>query len=133
MEQGELKLKDPARWDTFVKANNDDPYGAGIVHFAERWARGMQFWIDDAAQRGLGETVEVTIARVAKGVSHEADDEGITGYMYGVAVEVLAQCWEHGEALRRWHNLDAQIHDEGERANVAGTVLNPALVTIEEK
>jgi hypothetical protein len=44
---------------------------------------------------------------------------------------VLASCWEHGEELRRWHNLKTQIRDEGEKANESGGVLNPALLNIE--
>jgi hypothetical protein len=50
--------------------------------------------------------------------------------MYGAAVSVLSSCWEHGEELRRWHNLDVQIHDEGEKANETGAVLNPAIMCI---
>ena len=43
---------------------------------------------------------------------------------------MLAQCWVHGEALRRWHNRDTQIGTEGDKANESGGVLNPALLTI---
>ena len=43
---------------------------------------------------------------------------------------MLSQVWEHGEELRRWHNLDTQIHDEGEKANDEGSVLNPALLGV---
>ena len=68
---------------------------------------------------------------VANECSNEADTEGITGFMYGAAVSVLASCWEHGEELRRWHNLKTQIRDEGEKANESGGVLNPALLNIE--
>ena len=51
--------------------------------------------------------------------------------MYGAAVSTLVAVWEHGEALRRWHNLKTQIGNEGERANASGGVLNPALLTVE--
>jgi hypothetical protein len=50
--------------------------------------------------------------------------------MYGCAVSILAKCWQHGDQLRRWHNLKTQIRDEGERANESGGVLNPALLNI---
>lgn len=62
--------------------------------------------------------------------SHTADTDGITGFMYGMAVNILSQCWLHGEALRRWHNIKMQIGDEGERANERGAVLNPALLVL---
>ena len=42
-----------------------------------------------------GESLE----SIASDASHEADIEGITGFMYGAAVSVLASCWTHGEAL----------------------------------
>ena len=62
--------------------------------------------------------------------SHEADTEGITGFMYGCAVGALARFWVHGEALRKWHNLKTQLGHEGEKANETGGVLNPALLNI---
>lgn len=61
--------------------------------------------------------------------SHTADTEGVTGFMYGCAVTQLYWHWVHGEELRRWHNLDTQIGDEGEKANESGGVLNPAILT----
>lgn len=48
----------------------------------------------------------------------------------GMAVSMLVQCWEHGEQLRRWHNLETQIGDEGEKANALGGALNPAVLNI---
>ena len=92
-----------------------------IATYAERWARLMQL---DMAN---GKTLE----DVAEATSHEADLEGMSGFTYGIAVQLLAQSWIHGDQLRRWHNLATQIGHEGERANEAGTVLNPALLTIE--
>jgi hypothetical protein len=58
----------------------------------------------------------------------DVDAEGITGFMFGCAVLVLAKCWKYGEALRRWHNRDTQIGTEGDHANETGGVLNPALI-----
>ena len=114
-----MRLKDAEDWLKCRKANQD-PYGKCAVDYVERWADLME------AQLATG----VTVATCAKATSHEADTEGITGFMYGCAVSILSQVWEHGEDLRRWHNLDAQIGDEGERANESGGVLNPALLSI---
>jgi hypothetical protein len=72
-----------------------------------------------------------SLEQIAEQASHDADVAGITGFMYGAAVAVLADCWEHGEELRRWHNLDSQIGNEGEKANESGSVLNPALLNID--
>jgi len=85
------------------KSNNADPYGGEVVRYGEAWADLME------ARMSSGEK----IADIAKATSHEADTEGMTGFMYGCAVKALSHFWEHGEALRLWHNLDAQINDEG--------------------
>jgi hypothetical protein len=81
------------------------------------------------AAMGKGEKLE----DMAKKLSHEADKEGLTGFMYGMAVSILSKTWKYGEELRIWHNLDRQIGTEGERANKKGTVLNPALLNVEVK
>ncbi|QKZ15857.1 hypothetical protein HU175_22320 [Spirosoma sp. KUDC1026] len=88
-----MSLTDKAKWDSW-KANNDDDYGRGIFAFAEVWGRLMQ--IEIAA--GL------SVADAAHKMQYEPSYLGITGFMFGAAVNVLSQCWEHGEALRQWHN-----------------------------
>lgn len=115
----QMTLRDTDGWQKWVAANAD-AYGSGMLGFAERWARLME------AQMAHGETLDAC----AQTSSREADSEGITGYMYGVAVRVLAEVWIHGEPLRRWHNLATQMGDEGEAANAQDGVLNPALLNI---
>jgi hypothetical protein len=117
---GPMELSDRAGWKTYVNANTD-PYGNGVVVFAERWARLMQ--TEMALGKPLHECAEET--------SSEADIDGITGFMYGCAVGVLAKVWKHGEELRRWHNLKHQIKMEGEKANDNGGVLNPAVLVLQ--
>jgi len=112
-----MKIRDAEAWKLGL-ANNQDPYGAAVYQYAETWANLMEARMAEGA----------TLADIAQSTSHEADTGGITGFMYGCAVATLAHCWEHGEELRRWHNLDTQVGNEGERANDAGTVLNPALL-----
>lgn len=114
-----MKVKDKKGWAKCLKANKD-PYGLATVRYAECWA--------DLMERQLAKGK--TIKDCAKATSHEADTDGITGFMYGCAVSILAQVWEHGEELRQWHNLDVQIDHEGEEANRKGKTLNPALVNI---
>lgn len=114
-----MEISDGKVWQTWVDSN-EDSYGSCIIRYAERWADLME---DELA---FGNTLE----KCAKETSHRADTSGITGFMYGAAVSVLSSCWKYGEQLRRWHNLATQIHDEGEKANEDGGVLNPALVNI---
>ena len=117
-----MKIKNQKNWDKWVE-NNKDPYGKAVVDYAERWSNMME----EAMSKG--EKLE----QCAERTSHEADTEGITGFMYGAAVQVLVTSWEYGEQLRRWHNLKTQIKDEDEKANESGGVLNPAILCIGEK
>ncbi len=115
-----MELKDAKGWAK-AKAANTDPYGGRVMSYAEDWANFMEREISNGK----------TIAECAQATSREADTDGITGFMYGAAVSMLAHVWAHGEELRRWHNLDTQIGTEGERANESGGVLNPALLSID--
>ena len=111
----------------YVEMNSEDGYSKGVVDYTERWAGLLERAI---GTQTISNAIEHTIRSVAKDASHEADTDGITGFMYGCAVQALAHFWEHGETLRCWHNLDTQIRDEGEKANESGGVLNPAVMTI---
>ncbi len=112
-----MTLRDPEGWKESCRVNSDG-YGGAVMTYAERWARLME------ARMSKGEC----IADIADECSHLADNEGITGFMYGCAVSILSKVWQHGEALRLWHNLKTQIQDEGVRANESGGVLNPAML-----
>lgn len=114
-----MKIADQASWDEGIK-NNTDPYGARCYSYAKDWAELMEAEIEKGK----------TVADVAKATSRKADTDGITGFMYGCAVEILSRVWDYGEGLRKWHNIDAQIGNEGEKANESGGVLNPALLVI---
>lgn len=101
-------------------ANNQDPYGFGVMEFSAKWANLMEERMVDGS----------TVADVAENAEREADTDRITGFMYGCAVATLATVWVPGQALRRWSNLKIQIGKEGEKANESGGVLNPALLSI---
>ncbi len=107
-----------------VRVNSADGYSAATINYAIAWAVAMQ----QALRKGK------KIADVAEELSHEVDYERITAFMYGWAVSFLASFWKYGEELRRWHNLDTQLGDEGEQANKEkGATLNPALLSIGKK
>jgi len=103
-----------------VKAQEGEAYGLRVFSYAEDWAEMMEKEMSSGAK----------LEECAQETSHRADTDGITGFMYGAAVSILAQCWKHGEELRQWHNLDTQIGDEGENANRSGGVLNPARLNV---
>jgi len=123
LQEAVMKIKDQETWERGV-ANNQDFYGAGVYRYAEKWANAMEDRMNGDPEK---------IKDIARQASHDADEEGITGFMYGCAVEILSKLWEYGEYLRRWHNINIQIGSEGERANESGGVLNPAILTITPK
>lgn len=98
-------------WNQGLKKNQDS-YGAAIYRYAETWAKLMQLELSDGKE----------LKDIADQTSHAADTEGITGFMYGAAVYILASTWIHGEELRKWHNKDYGHEGEG--------VVNPAIITI---
>jgi len=107
----------------FAKAKevNSDGYGGAVISFMVDWARLIE------GEMSSGVALKDCVKRCERFADYEV---GITGFMYGCAVSFLSQCWAHGDELRRWHNLDTQIGDEGEKANENGGVLNPALLSI---
>ena len=58
----------------------------------------------------------------AEKLSRDADTEGITGFMYGYAVNILSREWKYGDELRRWHNRKYDYDGEG--------TVNPAILTV---
>jgi hypothetical protein len=114
-------LKDPNGWKLMLEKNQSE-YGSCVMRYAARWANLMEQELAKGAE----------LKAIAKATSCAADTEGITGFMYGCAVSILAHAWENGEELRQWHNLSTQLGNEGEKANESGGVLNPALLSIQQ-
>lgn len=101
------------------KVLNVDPYSKCTVDYAEAWADAMEARIAEGAK----------LEDIADATSHEVDSRpgfGITGFMYGCAVQSLAHFWVHGDALRVWHNAQYGVKSD------PGTV-NPAVFSIDEK
>lgn len=112
----ELEFKDDEaakNWAQFVEINSKDGYSAGVVTYARRWAKYMQY---------LMKKHDKDLVLIADEASKVADIEGITGFMYGCAVNTLSQLWKYGEELRKWHNKDYGYEGDG--------VVNPAILTV---
>ena len=92
--------------------NSKDPYSAAVFIYAEKWADLMEKEISNKKR----------ISEIAEKCSNDADEDGITGFMYGCAVSILSECWIHGEELRRWHNKEHGHDGDG--------VVNPAIISI---
>lgn len=106
-----IELKDVKGWEKTVN-DNTDPYGKAAIDYAEGWAKLMQIEISKGK----------TLIECAENTSHELGFLGITGFMYGCAVNILSQCWKYGEDLRKWHNKEYDHEGDG--------VVNPAVLTI---
>lgn len=121
MKQEKIEVPDEKieAFNEWIRINSSDENSRAVVDYATAWAVAMQQAIRDGKK----------IADVASELSHEVD-LGITEFMYGFAVSALARFWKHGEELRRWHNLNTQLGDEGKKANEKGEVLNSALLVI---
>lgn len=114
-ETVEMEFKDEEgkkAWEEMVEVNSKDPYGNGVVKYARRWAKYMQKLIAEGKN----------VFEIAEKASHDCDIEGITGFMYGCAVNALSKSWKYGEQLRRWHNKDYGYEGDG--------VVNPAVLTV---
>lgn len=114
----EMEFSDKDTWNAGLE-NNKDGYGSAIYSFAESWAKLMQYEIN---RLGLTNVNVSVLATFADHTSHEADTDGLTGFMYGAAVSVLSKTWKHGEALRKWHNKEYNPEGDG--------VVNPAILTL---
>ena len=113
LETMEFQVIDEGIWREWQEKNSDNGYGAGVLRYAVRWAKCMQYAIEVDGQ---------PLEAVAQQLAYDVDDEGITGFMYGAAVRILASCWKYGEELRVWHN--AQYN-----AKKSKGVVNPAILT----
>lgn len=114
-ETTEMEFKDEEgkkAWDSMVEVNSKDPYGMAVVKYARRWAKCMQKLIAEGK----------SVLEIAKQASYDCDIEGITGFMYGCAVNALAKSWKYGEELRKWHNKEYEYEGDG--------VANPVVLTV---
>ena len=97
-------LKDKQKlWDELLEINSADLYGKGVLTYLQKYAELMEKDIIKGNK----------LEDVAYRTRFEADTEGITGLMYGMAVNILSTVWEYGEELRIWHNKRHGYEGEG--------------------
>jgi len=113
-EEKQMKIINKEKYNKGKSINTDD-YGSSVYRFLERWADLMEAEINKGKK----------ISDIAEATSNEADTEGITGFMYSFAINVLAHCWKYGEELQKWHNKKHDHEGEG--------VINSAIITIRKK
>lgn len=114
----EMEIVDQEGFDKW-KDTNSDGYGTAIFQYAEGWAKLMQ---KEFADRNIENPDITCMIAHAENCSKGVNFMGITGFMYGAAVAILAQHWKHGEALRKWHNKEFGAEN-------SDGVVNPAIFT----
>jgi len=137
-----------AEYQDYVAVNNDDDYSRAVVRYGEKWAELMEAEVrrrelipggpvDQWTSQEIAayhDGVTKVILEIAEQASQDADaDIGITGFMYGCAVEALARFWAYGEILRRWHNRQYLSEEKAVVADESGGVVNPAILTVGEQ
>lgn len=80
------------------REKNTDPYGSAIFRYAELWMTLMEEHIPVGTE---APDVSARLKELAGPKSHEADVEGVSGFMHGAAANIISQFWVHGEAFRR--------------------------------
>ena len=68
-------------YNHFVKINSNNGYSYGVVKYMHWWADLMEAEIAHGKK----------LTDIAEKTSHDADKEGITGFMYGCAVWALSE------------------------------------------
>lgn len=70
---------------------NQDDYGRRCITYAQDWAKLIQVKI----REGVPLTKELV-----NELSHQADTDGITGFMYGASKNVLRTTWKHWNRIK---------------------------------
>lgn len=73
--------------------NNKEPYGRRCITYAQDWAKLMQVEL----KKGNKLTAELV-----KKLSHQADVDGITGFMYGASKAVLKSTWKYWDLVSEY-------------------------------
>jgi len=107
-----IKRNMEKEFEKCIEVNSHDCYSKFVIDYMIRWADMMEECISNGDN----------INDIAEKTSHEADTDGITGFMYGCAVDLLSRLWEYGEDLRKWHNKQYEYDGDG--------VVNPAIFTV---
>ena len=96
-------------WEQCKEVNSKDMYSRGTIEFMVRWAELLEKKIEENPDI----PAEDTIRKYANETSDEADIDGITGFMFVCAVNLLSKLWIFGKELNNWHNGKYGYEGEG--------------------
>jgi hypothetical protein len=131
-----MRLNDPVEFNNAREKQRcpedkmAEDYGMACFLRAERWANLMEARMAADPTEPFEKLAAETERQAGREAASEgAIDEGLTGFMFGAVMSILAQFWTEGEALRLWHNERFGIKPEDD----TGGVVNPAIITISTK
>ena len=75
-------------------AANSDPYGHAVFTYMDRWTTAMEREIAQGVSAAPDAFKEMVVR-----TSLEADTEGLSGFMYGCAVQRIRAWWVHRDAF----------------------------------
>jgi len=111
-------------WQEYVD-KNQDPYGKGCVDIARKVMQLLDEEPDTPIEKGWGHFgVSGLIIRAQESIG----EREVTAFMAGAVAKMVSVCHSRGEEFRKIWNLDTQIGNEGEKANLEGNVLNPGIL-----
>lgn len=88
-----MEIVNERAWQSYQVSHRSDEK-KGIVDLAERWARLIQKALDEGTK----------LSDVAGPLFEQANTADVSSSGQEVVVTILANCWKHGERLRRWHS-----------------------------
>ena len=89
-----MKIK-PGMESVYASLKNEmtqDGRSNAVISYAERWADMMEQRISNGT----------SVSEAAAQTRYEANQENLSWFMYGNAVRVLVNFWDHGEELWQW-------------------------------
>lgn len=89
-----MKIK-PGMESVYASVKNEMPQDVrnnAVISYAERWADMMEQRISNGT----------SVSEAAAQTRYEANQENLSWFMYGNAVRVLVNFWDHGEELWQW-------------------------------
>ena len=108
-----LELTAEKAWKKSLLVNTD-PYGSGVVRYAERWGKLMQV---EMRQRGAS----VLTKEIVDATKFRADNEGMSGFSWSCARNLLIQCWKYGAELGKFEGFSADKVQKARRLAEAET------------
>ena len=93
-----MQIKDYMKddWDKVIEINSKDGYSNATVAYAIKWANLME--------KEMEKWNELTKEIVSR-TSHDADEEGVTGFMANCAFGLIKQFWLYREKLEGLNSI----------------------------